>query len=77
MPQQNRIISCDVCGSSQEERDFGTGWDGWCIITGIGAEPPKHGQPIRKRNNETCLCPQCKLPVSTVIDRMQNQQRVS
>lgn len=75
MPQNNRTISCDVCGYSEEEEDFGTGFPGWAIIKGIGACGPEEGQPVKNMNMETVLCPQCKNEIALFIDNMQEKHK--
>lgn len=73
MPQENRVWTCDVCKYSETEEDFGIGVHGWAIARGIGSCPPEEGQPIRNRNMETVLCPQCSQVVSHYINDMQEK----
>ena len=71
MPLENRIVVCDICGVRYEEEDFGRGFPGWCIISGIGAVTPAEGSPIRKRHTETITCPKCTEQVSMFINELQ------
>ena len=75
MSLQNRIASCDVCGTTESEHLFGTGWPGWAIVNGIGAVEPTPDEPIANKHTECYLCPVCREKVSNFIDQMQEWER--
>ena len=71
---QNRIASCDICCSEQQEARMGEGWPGWAIINGIGATAPVEGIPLSNQNLETYLCPLCVSRVSNYLTGLQEKQ---
>lgn len=58
MPIHNRKATCDVCGKTEEEKIFGTGWPRWSIVNGVGAVEPDKDKPLENKNLETYLCPE-------------------
>jgi len=73
MAIENRKATCDICGFSEEEERFGSGWPGWVIVQGIGAEAPVEGEPLSNKNMETYICPAHRLQLSMFINDMQEE----
>jgi len=72
MAIHNRKATCDVCGKTITETSFGSGWPGWSIVNGVGAEIPKEDKPIENRNLETYLCKEHTEILSQFISDMQH-----
>jgi len=68
-----RTNKCDVCGFSQTELDYGTGWKGWSIISGIAAKEPVVGEALTHENMNMALCPKHTLQLTDLLTVMQKE----
>ena len=68
-----RTAKCDLCETTQTEKVYGNGWEGWAIIQGIAAVEPDKDKPLTTENTSIMLCPKHKNDVANFIGTLQEE----
>jgi len=66
-----RTIKCDVCGELESEKEYGAGWPGWAIISGIAAVAPRKDESLTDANMKFMLCKEHAKITSDFLSDMQ------
>lgn len=71
MALEHRKATCDICGFTQAETQYGAGWTGWVIVNGIGAVEQVDGEILDNKHLETYVCPDHVEAMTQFITDMQ------
>lgn len=68
-----RTVQCDICEQRETENQYGNGWPGWAIISGIAAKTPKDNDSLTDENMRFILCPEHTSVVANILTNLQHE----